>query len=224
VNGPASPPGSPAIVVEGVGVVFGAEVALRGVTFTVAQGERVLVQGHNGAGKSTLIRVLAGLVRPDRGSVQIAGGSPRDRDVRRRIGVVVHNPWLDPDLTVSETLGYFAGLYGLDNPTERVHTLLERTGMSDYCDRPVIALSRGYQQRLALARALLHEPSVLLLDEPDTGLDEAARDSLDELLSPLRTIVMTSHNQAFGQAITHRALTLDHGSLLEASPATPALR
>jgi ABC-type multidrug transport system ATPase subunit len=131
---------------------------------------------------------------------------------------------LDPDLTVSETLGYFAGLYGLDNPTERVHTLLERTGMSDYCDRPVIALSRGYQQRLALARALLHEPSVLLLDEPDTGLDEAARDSLDELLSPLRTIVMTSHNQAFGQAITHRALTLDHGSLLEASPATPALR
>jgi heme exporter protein A len=217
VTNPARQVSSPAIVVEDLGIVFGKDAALRGVSFDVGPGERILIQGHNGAGKTTLIRVLAGLLKPDRGSIRVAGGQPSDREVRRQIGIVLHNPWLDPDLTVIETLGYFAAIYGLDGYLDRAHILLGRLDMADYRHRPVSALSRGYQQRLTLARALLHDPSILLLDEPDTGLDESTRHSLSYMLDDRRTVVMTSHNELFGRAIAHRVLVLDHGSLLEAA-------
>ena len=221
---PARQVSSPAVVVDDLGIVFGKEAALRGVSFDVGHGERVLIQGHNGAGKTTLIRVLAGLLKADRGFVRVAGGQPYDREVRRQIGVVLHNPWLDPDLTVVETLGYFAALYGLDDYLNRAHALLERLDLSGYSHRPVSALSRGYQQRLTLARALLHDPSILLLDEPDTGLDEGTRDSLSAMLDDRRTVVMTSHNEVFGRAIAHRVLVLDHGNLRDAAATVSAVR
>jgi ABC-type multidrug transport system ATPase subunit len=214
VNNPAGSTYPAPVVVQDLGVVFGNQVALRGVTFKVGWGERILVRGHNGAGKSTLIRALAGLVQPDRGSVAIAGRSPYDRDVRRRIGVVVHNPWLDPDLTVQETLKYFSTLYGIPESTNQLKSLLARFGMADRGDQRVGELSRGYQQRLTLARALLHNPGILLLDEPDTGLDDETLDALASLLGDHRTIVMTSHNKGFGELIANRVLTLEHGSLI----------
>jgi heme exporter protein A len=208
------------IVAQDIGVVFGQQVALRGISFEVSAGERVLIRGHNGAGKSTLIRVLAGLRRPDRGHVSIAGNPPHARDVRRQIGVVVHNPWLDVDLTVAETLRFFCGLYGLRDVSTRIESVLHQVDMADRIHQRVGELSRGYQQRLTLARALLHQPSVLLLDEPDTGLDEHALQTLSEVLRQPRqgsafTIIMTSHNRAFGEAIAERTLTLERGELLD---------
>jgi heme exporter protein A len=224
VINPARLSGSPAIVVEDLGIVFGKEAALRGVSFDVGPGERIFIQGHNGAGKTTLIRVLAGLLKPDRGSIRVAGGQPYDLEVRRQIGVVLHNPWLDPDLTVDETLSYFAALYKLGDYKNRAHALLERLDLTDYTHRSVSALSRGYQQRLTLARALLHDPSILLLDEPETGLDESTRDSLSAMLDDQRTVVMTSHNEVFGRSIAQRVLVLDHGQLRDRAAPVPAVR
>jgi len=217
--------GQPVIVAEQLGVVYGNQAALRNVSFAVHTGERIMVQGRNGAGKSTLIRVLAGLQRPDRGSIAIGGGSPYDRHIRQHIGVVVHNTWLDPDLTVYETLRFFGALYGLLDSTPRLVEILKSVGMSDRRHQRVGELSRGYQQRLTLARALLHQPAILLLDEPDTGLDEATLVTLRDVLTatadpPSRTMIMTSHNRAFGVAITNRTLTLEHGSLVDSAVAS----
>jgi heme exporter protein A len=224
---PAKSPNSPPVIVaEQLGVIYGDQVALRNVSFEAYAGERIMVQGHNGAGKSTLIRVLAGLQRPDRGSIAIGGGSPYDRHIRQHIGVVVHNTWLDPDLTVQETLRFFGALYGLLDNTPRLAEVLKSVGMSDRRHQRVGELSRGYQQRLTLARALLHQPAILLLDEPDTGLDEATLATLRDVLTTdgedptSRTVVMTSHNRAFGAAITNRTLTLEEGALVESAVAS----
>ncbi|HEX3246534.1 MAG TPA: ABC transporter ATP-binding protein [Chloroflexota bacterium] len=208
------------ILAEDIGVAFGNQAALRGVSFDVSPGERILIRGANGAGKSTLIRVLAGLRRPDRGHVTILGRPPYDRDIRRQVGVVVHNPWLDLDLTALETLLFYGTLYGVVDVPGRSHAVLELVGMARCGDQRVGELSRGYQQRLTLARALLHQPTLLLLDEPDTGLDE---DTLDHLASILlasdgktaQTLIMTSHNRSFGQRIVDRTLTLERGALVE---------
>ncbi|MFN0072318.1 MAG: ABC transporter ATP-binding protein [Chloroflexota bacterium] len=210
----------PVIVAENVSVAFDDQVALRSVSLCVNVGERVLIQGHNGAGKSTLIRILAGLLRPDRGTVSIGGGSPTDRHIRRQIGVVIHNPWLDPDLTVTETLHYFGTLYGLQKFEERIEMLLARVGMLDRRHQRTGELSRGFQQRLTLTRALLHDPAILLLDEPDTGLDDDTLKSICEVLldrsaRPMRTIVLTSHNRAFGAAVAERTVVLVEGRAVE---------
>ena len=171
-------------------------VALDGVSFNLTSGRTLVIFGPNGAGKTTLLKVLAGLIRPQGGSVQVAGG-------RRAIGWIGHQSHLYEQLTVRENLLFWASLYGVPSARRepRAAAVLGRLGMSDRADQPVWSLSRGLAQRAAIAKALIHDPSVLLLDEPFTGLDLAAAAELRALLGELRgggaagrVLVLATHN------------------------------
>ena len=186
----------------------------------VEQGESVAVFGPNGAGKTTLLKILAALLRPDAGSVRI-GGLEVGRDpsaYRRQVGVISHQPYVYPQLTGRENLEFYARLYGLDGVREVARRALDQMGLSGVADRAASAYSRGMLQRLAVGRALLHEPAVLLLDEPFTGLDDEAREKLGSLLGGLRdgqrTVLLTSHDLDTGLALADRVAVLIKGSLV----------
>ena len=163
---------------------FGSKYALRGVNLRVMPGESLVIFGPNGAGKSTLIRILSSLSRPTSGSVHIGGLdlATHADGIRRHLGVVSHAPLLYDSLTAEENLRFFAGLYGMSQPEPRITTLLGQVGLTTRRGDLVRTFSRGMVQRLAIARALLHDPQVLLLDEPDTGLDPQAAEMLHDLL------------------------------------------
>ncbi|MES2124247.1 MAG: heme ABC exporter ATP-binding protein CcmA [Gemmatimonadota bacterium] len=165
-------PDAPLLEVRGVERAFGRVRALRGVDLDVAAGEVVLLLGPNGAGKSTLLRVAAGLARPSKGRVLVAGRDVHaDPAARAGLGLLSHHSFLYDDLTARENLRFAAALHGLDNVEPRVDDAIDTMGLSRWADRPVAGFSRGTLQRLAIARATLHQPSLLLLDEPFTGLD-----------------------------------------------------
>ena len=212
-----------AIEAAGLSKVFGHHRALSDVSFMLPQGTFLSVFGSNGAGKSTLLRVLATLTRPTSGSVRIMGVDSREEpDVARgRIGMVAHQPMLYPDLTALENLMFFARMYGVANPENTSRTLLRRVGLDHRRFDVVRAFSRGMQQRLAIARALLHDPDVLLLDEPYAGLDPHATEIFDELLSDLRdgrTFVMVSHDLRKGFTVCTHALVLARGKVVAFHP------
>jgi heme exporter protein A len=163
---------------------FGSKYALRGVNLRVMPGESLVIFGPNGAGKSTLIRILSSLSRPTSGSVHIGGLdlATHADGIRRHLGVVSHAPLLYDSLTAEENLRFFAGLYGMSQPEPRITLLLAQVGLTTRRGDLVRTFSRGMVQRLAIARALLHDPQVLLLDEPDTGLDPQAAEMLHDLL------------------------------------------
>ena len=163
---------------------FGSKYALRGVNLRVMPGESLVIFGPNGAGKSTLIRILSSLSRPTSGSVHIGGLdlATHADGIRRHLGVVSHAPLLYDSLTAEENLRFFAGLYGMSQPEPRITLLLTQVGLTTRRGDLVRTFSRGMVQRLAIARALLHDPQVLLLDEPDTGLDPQAAEMLHDLL------------------------------------------
>jgi ABC-type multidrug transport system ATPase subunit len=187
--------------------------ALFDLTLHVEPGERLLLVGPNGAGKSTFIRVLAGLMHASSGSVRILGQRPRS--ARHLVGVVSHATYLYDELTAAENLRLYAELYGVPEPTHRAATLLSRVGLAHLADQPAGRLSRGQQQRITIARALLHDPPVLLLDEPDTGLDVAAFGLLEELVNePGRTVVMTTHDLSSGLRLGTRVGVLARGRLV----------
>ncbi|HEY3109375.1 MAG TPA: ABC transporter ATP-binding protein [Chloroflexota bacterium] len=207
-----------AIEAEGLGRSFGPVCALRGVSLRLAAGERVAIFGANGAGKTTLLRILATLVLPDRGALRLFGLDPRAASsaARRRIGVVGHRTYLDEALTAQENLAFYGRLYDLPAPRERIAFLLEQVGLFARRDERVRGFSRGMRQRLALARALLHDPDLLLLDEPDTGLDAAGLDLLVGALERPgrpRTIVLASHHPERAAEIASRGLRLERGRL-----------
>ncbi len=188
--------GPPAIELEGLVRHFGERTALGRVSLTLPAGQTLAVLGHNGAGKSTLLRILATLLRPHAGTVKVFGEALPRRGfaVRGRIGLLGHDPLLYRDLSGRENLTYHARLYGAS--PERVEQLLVAVGMDRRADEPVAGLSRGMVQRLAVCRAVLHEPELLLLDEPRANLDPGA----GELVEPLigrgagLTRVLTSHD------------------------------
>jgi heme exporter protein A len=189
-------PDTPAIELRGVARRFGERTALTEISVLLPRGATLAVLGRNGAGKSTLLRILATLLRPHGGDVEVLG-EPLPRRafaVRPRIGLLGHEPLLYRDLTGRENLQYHARLHGL--PDDDIDRLLEAVGMEGRADDPVRSLSRGMVQRLAVCRAVLHEPELLLLDEPRANLDPAA----SELVEPLigggngRTRVLTSHD------------------------------
>lgn len=179
---------------------YGLKPVLRGVDLTVEQGQRVALLGANGAGKTTLLRILAGLAEPDGGRVSIDGQDilHEAQQARRAVGFVTHQPYLYDDLTVMENLLFFARMYGVKQRHERTRDLLERVGLLKRAGERASALSRGQSQRLALARCLLHSPRLLLLDEPDTGLDEEGIVLLETILNE------QTHNGGAVLFTTHR--------------------
>ena len=206
------------IALEAVTKRYGSAVALRSVDLEVGEGEAVALFGHNGSGKTTLLKLVAGLLRPTAGTVTVAGCQPRD--VRGRIGYVGHEPYLYPYLTVWENLAFFARLYDVPAGSARggaepsLLALLEQVGMDHKRESLVHTLSRGEIQRVSLARALLHDPDVLLADEPFSGLDPAAAATIPALLRrPGRTILVASHDRDQAMAVCERAVTLELGRI-----------
>jgi heme exporter protein A len=214
-----------ALAVEGVGKSFGRSVVLRDVTLEIGVGECVAVFGPNGAGKSTMLRLLAGLMAPTMGRLRVFGVAGADAATRRRIGLVAHQSFLYPDLSARENLIFYAKMYGLDQNADRVSTWLERVRLTEAGERPIRSFSRGMEQRLALARALLHDPEVVLLDEPWSGLDAGAADWLTDLLRDLRTrgrtIVVSTHEFQRGLDVASRVLIVHRGRIAYDDAASP---
>jgi heme exporter protein A len=196
-------------------VSFGEELALRRVALRVEAGARLALVGPNGAGKTTLLRVVAGLLRPASGEVRLGGASLADdrEAARRSIGFVGHHSLLYPELTAWENLQFYARLYRVPDRSERVVRVLEQMGLYGRRHDRLATLSRGMIQRLALARAILHEPPVLLLDEPDAGLDVEAFATLERTLrdDPRRTVVLTTHDFGHALRLCDRVAILDRG-------------
>jgi heme exporter protein A len=199
---------------------FGPLMALRGIDLDIRPGEFATIVGPNGAGKTTLLRILATLSRPTHGHVSVAGHAlPKGADeARRQIGLLSHQPLLYGDLTAEENLRFFGAMYDVPNLNARIDQLLDQVNLADRRRDRARTFSRGMQQRLAIARALLHDPAVLLLDEPFTGLDPQASDRLEQLLHTLndgsRTVVMTIHDLERGWALCTRALVIARGKIV----------
>jgi heme exporter protein A len=196
---------------------FGLKTILRGLEFSVAPGEFVALLGPNGAGKTTFLRILATLSRPSLGSVKVAGYPLPDEaaQVRAKLGVVSHMPLLYPDLTAEENLRFYGRMYGIGNMEARITEVLEMVGLEHRRRDLVRTFSRGMQQRLAIGRAVIHDPEVMLFDEPYTGLDQDASEMLDDVLRSVaadgRTVVMTSHDLARAEDIATRFDILSRG-------------
>lgn len=221
--GPAEAPQSLALLVQGLHKRYGHRRVLRDVSFTVPAGSITVLFGPNGAGKTTLLRILAGLLRPDGGEVCVAGCRlPAERNaLRPHVGFASHQPLMFGELTVEENLRFYAELFALPEPRQAVEQALELAGLTSRRRDPVRTLSRGLQQRAALARTVLHDPAVLLLDEPDTGLDDAGLDILCRLFRRPRTVLLTTHHLERGLALADRALLLLDGRIAGEWPATP---
>ena len=208
--------GDDAIVLAGAAKRFGPHTALRPTDLVIPRGEAVLLVGANGAGKSTLLRLMAGLCRPSEGKVRINGRDPqRIPEARAEIGLLSHQTLLYDELTAKENLRFFAQLYGLDNPDERLAAALTAVGLNERLDQRVGSFSRGMKQRLAVARAILHCPSILLLDEPFTGLDTGASAALHRLLRRFRqkgrTYILVTHRLNEADGLVDRLLVIKRG-------------
>jgi len=208
------------IKIDGLVKFYGRLPVLRGVNLHVEPGEFVTLVGANGAGKTTLLRIVATLLHPTEGNVAIGGWSvPEYADrVRQHIGLVSHHALLYGDLTAAENLTFYARLYRLDDEEKRVARALRTVGLAARQRDAVRTFSRGMTQRLTIARATLHEPDVLLLDEPYTGLDQEASRLLDELLRQEaargRTILMITHDLAHGLNLGDRIAILSRGKIV----------
>ena len=218
----------PALEARGLSKYFGEVAALSGVTLRVARGEPLLVYGPNGAGKTTLLRIFALLSTPTEGEV-LLGGERIDRNPvrsRRKIGFVSHATYLYSDLTVCENLRLQGRLFGVTGLEARVSEVLDLFALRERRAERVRSLSRGLQQRVTLARALLHDPEVLLLDEPFTGLDAESAARLEALLREVaeqdKAVVFSTHSFAQGAAIAHRSVVLERGRVRYDGPAAGA--
>ena len=198
---------------------FGSKTILRGLNFDVQPGEFVALLGPNGSGKTTFLRILASLSQASMGHVRVAGFElPRQSaEVRARLGVVSHLPLLYGDLTAEGNLRFYGRLYGVAGLDRRITEVLEMTGLAARRRDLVRTFSRGMQQRLAIGRAILHDPEVMLFDEPYTGLDQDASLMLDQLLRKVaaqgRTVVMTSHDLARAEELATRFDILSRGAI-----------
>jgi heme exporter protein A len=203
---------------------FGLKTVLRGLDFHVEPGEFVALLGPNGAGKTTFLRILASLSRPNLGEVSVAGYRlpAQAAAVRRRLGVVSHLPLLYGDLTAEENLIFYGRMYGISHLPERCAQVLEMVGLHARRRDLVRTFSRGMQQRLAIGRAVLHDPDVMLFDEPHTGLDQDASAMLDNVLSEVaasgRTVVMTSHDLVRAGGLASRYDVLSRGVIVASVP------
>jgi len=214
-----------AVEVRGLSKHFGSAAALGGVDFSLPTGVFLTVFGPNGAGKTTLMRILATLARPTEGTVRVFGEDTltAPAQARRRIGLVTHRSLLYASLSAFENVAFFARMFGVDDAAQRARAILSDLGLEHRMDDAVQTYSRGMEQRCAIARALVHEPDVLLLDEPFSGLDPDARARLRDLLvrptDKPRTIILTSHDLTHGADLADRVAILARGRLVFDAPA-----
>ncbi|MBI5083552.1 MAG: heme ABC exporter ATP-binding protein CcmA [Acidobacteria bacterium] len=213
-----------ALAVEGVWKFYGDYPALRDISFVVEPGQCVALLGRNGAGKTTLLRILAGLSRSSKGGVKVFDRDTLDRAARGSIGIIGHGIAIYDELSALENLKLFAALYSLDNPTKAAMHWLERTGLERVKDGLVREFSRGMRQRLAVARAFLHNPRLLLLDEPFTSLDDRAIALLQGLLrDSLKaggTVLMSTHQLREALELATNVVLINRGKLAHTGPRT----
>lgn len=208
------------IEAQGVAKYFGSRPALRNVSFRLPEGRFLGIFGPNGAGKTTLLKILSTLSKPAAGTLRVGGYDSKDDaiEVRRQIGVVSHQTLLYEDLTAEENLRFFGKMYDVPALDARMKEVLDAVDLTHRRYDRVRTFSRGMQQRLAIARAMLHDPPLLLLDEPDTGLDQQAGSILEGLLANIgaagRTVVMTTHNLERGFQMCDRLIFLVNGSIV----------
>ncbi len=210
---------APIVEVRGLTKRFGALAALDGLDFDIARGESLAVFGPNGAGKTTLTRILTSSLKMSSGSVRIAGRDPRAHEIETKaiLGLISHQTFQYDDLTARENLVFFARMYGLDDPYGRADALLESVRLAERADDLARTFSRGMQQRLSLARCLIHDPEIVFLDEPFTGLDPYAaalfRATLERLRHEGRTLFLVTHNLVEGLELSDRWMILAGGRL-----------
>jgi heme ABC exporter ATP-binding subunit CcmA len=196
---------------------FGRHVALDGISLSVSPGESFAILGPNGAGKTTLVRVLSTLLKPTSGTVKIAGYDVAEEPekIKRQIGVVSHNPFLYDDLTAFENLAFYADLYGVGQ--ENIDALIKKVDLYERKDNLVEEFSRGMKQRLSIARALLHEPQILILDEPGSGLDIQSKRMFYGTIKGLNekgaTVLLTTHYLEEVEELCQKAAILDRGTV-----------
>jgi len=216
-----------AVAAEGVWKFYGDYPALRNVQLETAPGSCLALIGRNGAGKTTLLRIMAGFSRPGRGKVRIMGNEPRETETRRQMGFIGHGIAVYDELSALENLMLFGKLYNLSDPRRSAMEWLERTGLARVANGLVREFSRGMRQRLAVARAFLHEPSVLLLDEPFTALDDSAiavlQRLLREALAEGKTIVMSTHQLREALELATHVALLSRGQVAFHGPSTPEM-
>lgn len=211
MSGPAA-----AVDVRDISKAFDRRTVLSGITFSLDPGDFLLILGPNGAGKTTLLRVLATLMAPTKGDAAIGGFSLKENptEIRKRIGFISHHHLLYRDLTTYENLRFYGQMYGVSDLDARIDELLDRVELNHRRFDVVRGFSRGMFQRLSIARAMLHDPEILFLDEPQTGLDPHAVDILESMIADLagkRTFIMVTHNLDRGLTLGNRALILKQG-------------
>ncbi len=210
----------PYIEAKGLVKKFGHKTALRSVDISLKEGDSLALFGPNGAGKSTLIQVLCSLLLPTSGSVRIAGyEAPRDREALHQIiGLIGHQTFLYPDLTANENLKFYGAMYGVARLKDRIPEVLDLVGLSAYRNDVVQSFSRGMQQRLSIGRAIIHDPMILFLDEPFTGLDQQGSEDFLKLILQFRdqgkTVIMASHQLHLGLELCDRAAILKSGKIV----------
>ncbi|MDE0885301.1 MAG: ABC transporter ATP-binding protein [Myxococcota bacterium] len=204
---------APLLTLRGIEKRYASVTALGGIDLELSAGESIAILGPNGAGKSTLLRIIAGLAHPTSGTLEFAGG----KHDRRRIGYLGHSTLLYPELSARENLIFTGRLYGLANPAARADQLLAEEGLTEVAGRRAGGFSRGMAQRLSIARARVHAPSLLLLDEPYTGLDEPAARRLTSRLQSLsaegHALALVTHEISRAALLAERALILNAGSV-----------
>lgn len=208
---------------EGLTKSFGYQPVLKGVELKIRWGDFITIFGPNGAGKTTLLQVLATLLRPSSGRAKVAGLdlARQAREIRRRIGVVSHDTFLYDDLTAYENLRFYGRMYEVPHLEERIAQVISQVGLEAQLHHRVRTLSHGMQKRLAIARAIIHSPSVLFLDEPESGLDQEALGRLmavPDSLGEGRTIIMTTHNIERGLLMGNRVAILAKGRIAYEGP------
>ncbi len=216
--------GPPIVEVAELTRAFGSRRALAGLTFSLAPGECLALFGPNGAGKTTLLRVLAGLLRPTSGIARVSGVQlPGGALARSRVGLISHHTMLYEALSPRENVDFAARLYGVRDARERVEDSLRRMSMLQRADAPVRSLSRGMQQRVSIARAMVHGPQLVLADEPYSGLDDSGARALTTLLAELRSagtaIIVVTHNLVEGLSLATHAAVMQRGKFIRYDPA-----
>ncbi|HVQ16217.1 MAG TPA: ABC transporter ATP-binding protein [Vicinamibacterales bacterium] len=214
---------------EDVSRHFGRRRAVSRMTFRASRGTILGLLGPNGAGKSTLLAMLATLLRPSSGSIRYGTlGTTAGPALRARIGVLGHDLFLYPELTARENLAFFAGLYGITDTNGKARAALARASLDTRSEDPVASFSRGMRQRVALERALIHDPRLALLDEPFTGLDDASTGALVTRLRTLRDsgaiVILATHDLDLAEGLLDHALFLREGRIVESMTSPDALR